>query len=112
MFNLKSHLMRAIIIIIINLFVMSSCSAQSTSPKQTTGTAKQKETNVVKTADGNYTAKTTAGTKTATPPKASGKTYTDSKGKVYPVYQGAKGGLYIIRVSAKTGKEYKYYLQD
>lgn len=36
-------------------------------------------------------------------------TYT-IKGKAYQVYQGAKGSYYIIRVSGKTGKEYKYYL--
>jgi hypothetical protein len=36
-------------------------------------------------------------------------TYT-IKGKTYEVYQGAKGSYYIIRTSAKTGKEYKYYL--
>lgn len=37
-------------------------------------------------------------------------TYVDKDGKTYPVYRGAKGGLYILRVSKKTGKEYKYYL--
>jgi hypothetical protein len=36
-------------------------------------------------------------------------TYT-IKGKTYEVYQGAKGSYYIIRTSAKTGKQYKYYL--
>lgn len=36
-------------------------------------------------------------------------TYT-IKGKTYEVYKGAKGSYYIIRTSAKTGKEYKYYL--
>jgi hypothetical protein len=28
----------------------------------------------------------------------------------YTVYQGSKGGLYIIRVSGKTGEPYKYYI--
>lgn len=36
-------------------------------------------------------------------------TYT-IKGKTYEVYKGAKGSYYIIRTSAKTGKDYKYYL--
>lgn len=31
--------------------------------------------------------------------------------KGYPVYQGAKGGYYIIRVSKKTGNEYKQYVK-
>lgn len=37
--------------------------------------------------------------------------YVYSKGGVdYPVYQSAKGALFIIRTSAKSGKEYKQYL--
>ena len=36
-------------------------------------------------------------------------TYT-IKGKTYEVFQGAKGSYYIIRTSAKTGKQYRYYL--
>lgn len=31
--------------------------------------------------------------------------------KGYPVYQGSKGGYYIIRVSKKTGNEYKQYIK-
>lgn len=37
-------------------------------------------------------------------------TYKDSKGIVYKVHRGAKGGYYIIRTSKNTGKEYKQYL--
>ena len=37
-------------------------------------------------------------------------TFTDSKGKKYPVFKGAKGGMFIVRISKKTGKEYKQYL--
>lgn len=33
------------------------------------------------------------------------------KGKVYPVYQGSKGGYFILRTSAKTGKQYKQYIK-
>lgn len=29
----------------------------------------------------------------------------------YPVYQGAKGGLYIVRVSKQTVKEYRQYIK-
>lgn len=32
--------------------------------------------------------------------------------KGYPVYQGAKGGYYVIRVSKKTGNEYKQYIKQ
>lgn len=31
--------------------------------------------------------------------------------KGYPVYQGPKGGYYVIRVSKKTGNEYKQYIK-
>lgn len=31
--------------------------------------------------------------------------------KGYPVYQGAKGGYYVIRTSKKTGNEYKQYVK-
>ena len=45
-------------------------------------------------------------------------TWTDSKGNTYPIYlhtytRGEKAGrttCYVIKTSAKTGKEYKYYL--
>ena len=30
--------------------------------------------------------------------------------KGYPVYQGSKGGLYVERVSKRTGKPYRQYL--
>jgi hypothetical protein len=31
-------------------------------------------------------------------------------GKVYQLFQGAKGGKFLIRLSAKSGKWYKMYL--
>jgi hypothetical protein len=34
----------------------------------------------------------------------------EEKGQTYPIYQGSKGGYYIIKVSKKTGKEYRQYL--
>ena len=45
-------------------------------------------------------------------------TWTDSKGNTYPIYlhtytKGDKAGrttCYVIKTSAKTGKEYKYYI--
>ena len=47
---------------------------------------------------------------TAETGKATGKTYTDSKGNVYPVYESKNGKLYVIRTS-KTGNQYKQYLK-
>lgn len=39
-------------------------------------------------------------------------TYKAKDGKVYPVYLSKNGKAYIIRVSKKTGKEYKQYLPE
>lgn len=40
----------------------------------------------------------------------SGKTFTDSKGKVWPVYLSVNGKPYLIRTSSK-GNVYKQYLK-
>ena len=39
-------------------------------------------------------------------------TYTDSKGKTYPVYLSGTGKAFVKKVSQKTGKEYKQYLPE
>ena len=54
-------------------------------------------------------AKNTKGEKKASEAKKTDYTFVVD-GKSYPVYKGAKGGYYILRVSKKTGKEYKYYV--
>lgn len=64
---------------------------------------------VTKDAQGNYVA---VSTKRASKVTDTGKTYTDSKGKTYPVYVTEKGRLFCTKVSAKTGKEYRYYLTE
>ena len=37
-------------------------------------------------------------------------TWKDSKGKEYPVYISSNGSCFVIKVSAKTRKEYRNYL--
>lgn len=37
-------------------------------------------------------------------------TWKDSKGKEYPVYISNSGSCFVIKVSSKTGKEYRNYL--
>lgn len=37
-------------------------------------------------------------------------TWQDKEGKTYPIFITKNGACYIIKVSKKTGKEYKYYL--
>ena len=48
--------------------------------------------------------------KQKTPDKDSGFTYKDSKGNIYPIMIGKSGACYIVRISKKSGKEYKQYL--
>lgn len=69
----------------------------------------QAKPNLVKDLNGNYTAISSAkDTVTAMP---TGKTFTDSKGKVYPVFKSAKGKFFVNRIS-KSGNSYKYYLSE
>jgi len=47
--------------------------------------------------------------------KATGKTFTDSKGKTYPVYISERGKLFYIRVTQSgknIGKEYRAYIEQ
>lgn len=48
--------------------------------------------------------------KTESEAKATGKTFTDAKGIIYPVYISARGKYYVIKTS-KTGNKYNYYLK-
>ena len=48
--------------------------------------------------------------KSKTEPIATGFTWSDSKGKEYPIYMSNSGSCYIIKTSAKSGKEYNSYL--
>ena len=63
---------------------------------------------VQKTKEGNYIA--VVASKIDDKAKDTGKTFTDTKGNVYPVFISAKGKLFVIRIS-KGGKEYKQYLK-
>jgi hypothetical protein len=38
--------------------------------------------------------------------------YKDSKGKDYPIFITQNGRCFVNKVSAKTGREYKYYLNE
>lgn len=61
-------------------------------------------------ARGNYYA-VSAAKDTATTYKATGKTFTTSKGETFPVYESKNGKLFVIRTSKETGKQYKQYLK-
>lgn len=65
--------------------------------------------NVTKDANGNYIAIKSVDTTKAIP---TGKTYTDTKGIVYPVYKSRTGKLYVIKTSKTSGNKYNYYLKE
>ena len=58
----------------------------------------------------NYTSVSKARTKSE--PKKTTYTYTDNKGKTYPIYVGSTGSCFVIKTSSKTGKEYRMYLGE
>ena len=63
---------------------------------------------VTRDAAGNYTAAPREAK--AERDSVTGLSYTDTQGKIFPVYVGAKGSHYVCRVSKKSGKFYRYYL--
>ncbi len=64
----------------------------------------------VTTTDGKtYTA--TIKAKQEAKPEQTGKTFIDSKGNSYPILKSQNGSFFVVRISAKTGKEYKQYLK-
>lgn len=69
------------------------------------------QSTVKKDDKGNYIAVSSKKVGVAAKPVATGQTYTDSKGIVYPVFITSGKKLYIVRVSSKTKKEYKQYLK-
>lgn len=82
------------------LFILIITSFSITSYSQTV---------VTTNSQGNYVAFSNPKVKEAD--KDTGKTFTDSKGVVYKVYQTSTGRLYILRKSKNTNKEYKQYLE-
>lgn len=66
------------------------------------------QTKVQQDAQGNYIQ--VKKERKAKPATDTGKTFTDSKGNTYKVYQSERGKLFVIRKSAKTGKERKEYI--
>lgn len=49
--------------------------------------------------------------KTKEPPQKTTFWYKDSKGVKHDVYVTSTGRHFVLKVSAKTGKEYRYYLE-
>lgn len=53
---------------------------------------------------------TTAKARTAAEPTKTKFVWTDSKNNSYPIYMSTNGSCFVIKTSAKTGKEYRNYL--
>lgn len=45
-------------------------------------------------------------------PVSTGFLWKDSKGKEYPILMSSTGSCFVIKVSSKTGKEYRQYLGE
>lgn len=86
--------MKRIVITLLACIALFGASAQTTTTTQKADKAKTEKVN-------------TQGKKAV---KNNG-TLTKHTYKGYPVYQGAKGGYYVIRTSKKTGNEYKQYVK-
>lgn len=66
------------------------------------------QSTIKRDADGNFIQVS----KSKEPPVKTGHWYKDSKGKLYDVYVTSTGKYFVTKVSGKTGKEYRYYLQN
>ena len=66
---------------------------------------------VQKTPEGNYIAVKATRDSAGTSAKPTGKTFTTSKGEVYPVMLSKNGKLFVIRTSKATGRNYNQYLK-
>lgn len=63
--------------------------------------------NAKQTADGNYVSVDNS----ISSAQSTGKTFTDKSGIKYEVFRSSKGKLFYIKISKKSGKEYKCYLK-
>ncbi len=57
-----------------------------------------------------FVAKSNKGSRAKAEPTKTKFTWKDSKGNEYPIYMSSTGSCFIIKTSAKTGKEYRNYL--
>ena len=89
--------MKKLIITLSALIMMGATSASAATQAQNQAKSQPKTEQVTSQAQGK---------KVKNNGKPTGHTY-----KGYPVYQGSKGGYYVIRTSKKTGNEYKQYIK-
>ena len=109
---MKKHSVKIFALLFVLALFAAACSLKAQSNAVSPAASIQgavKPANAIVDANGNYQAvthKTTASEQSNT-----GKTFTDTKGNVYPVFKSSAGKLYYIRTSKNTGNDYKVYLQ-
>jgi len=108
---MKKHFVKLAAILFVLAIFTAACSLKAqtvaVSPRASIQGA-VKAPNAIVDANGNYQAVTH---KTQPSEQSNtGKTFTDSKGAVYPVFKSAAGKLYYIRTSKTSGNDYKVYL--
>ncbi len=88
------------------LALMMFASLQAGAQTQSTTTTKK----VAYTQNGNVYTAVSSTTKRGLPPRKTAATWVTKDGTKYPIYKSASGCCFILKVSKKSGKEYKYYL--
>jgi len=109
---MKKHFVKLAAILFVLALFSAACSLKAQSNAVSPALAQsgsERPANAIVDANGNYQAVTHK--KAASEQSNTGKTFTDTKGNVYPVFKSSAGKLYYIRTSKTSGNDYKVYLQ-
>ena len=108
---MKKHFVKLAAILFVLALFTAACSLKAQSYSGIPAASIEgavKPANAIVDANGNYQA--VSHKKAITEKQETGKTFTDSKGNVYPVFKSSAGKLYYVRTSKQTGNDYKVYL--
>jgi hypothetical protein len=101
--------MRHIILLAIALMLSLGATANSYTVADSIKTTKKV---LVKSEDGTYVNKPSEKkSRSSQPGVETGQKYKDSKGVSYPLLKNSKGRTYYVKTSAKSGKDYKVYVE-
>ena len=108
---MKKHSVKIFALLFVLALFAAACSLKAQTVAVSPAASIQgavKPANAIVDANGNYQAVTHK--KVASEQSNTGKTFTDTKGNVFPVFKSSAGKLYYIRTSKNTGNDYKVYL--
>ena len=108
---MKKHSVKIFALLFVLALFAAACSLKAQTVAVSPAASLQgavKPANAIVDANGNYQAVTHK--KVASEQSNTGKTFTDTKGTVYPVFKSSAGKLYYIRTSKTSGNDYKVYL--